>query len=59
MPADLGTERPSVQDPLTKYADQVGWKIISKEDALSLLNAYLPGWEKVLKDRKKRTVRSL
>ena len=36
MPANLGTEKPTVQDPLIKYADQVDWDIVTRDDALSL-----------------------
>ena len=36
MPANLGTESVTVQHPLTEYARQVGWKLISKEEATTL-----------------------
>ncbi len=33
MPANLGTESVTVQQPLTRYAGQAGWAIVPKEDA--------------------------
>ena len=36
MPVNLGTETPTVQQPIIKYAGEIGWKIVSREDALSL-----------------------
>ncbi len=36
MPVNLGTETQTVQDPLIKYAGEIGWEILSREDALSL-----------------------
>jgi len=33
MPANLGTESVTVQNPLTRYAGQAGWTIVSKEEA--------------------------
>lgn len=36
MPANLGTESVTVQHPLTRYAGQSGWTIVSKDDATTL-----------------------
>src|SRR5689334_1064405 len=36
MPANLGTESLTVQHPLTRYAGQAGWPILSKEEATTL-----------------------
>jgi type I restriction enzyme R subunit len=36
MPVNLGTETPTVQDPMVKYAGEIKWKIVSREDALTL-----------------------
>lgn len=32
----LGTEKPTVQDPLVNYASEIGWIVVSPEEALSL-----------------------
>jgi len=34
MAAHLGTEIPTVQKPITKYAGEVGWDIVTRDDAL-------------------------
>ena len=36
MTPTIGTEKPTVQDPIIKYAEEIDWKIVPKEDALSL-----------------------
>ena len=36
MTPTLGTEKPTVQDPIVKYAEEIGWNVVSQEDALSL-----------------------
>ena len=36
MTPTLGTEKPTVQDPILKYAGEIGWSIVLQEDALSL-----------------------
>ncbi|MDO8721725.1 MAG: HsdR family type I site-specific deoxyribonuclease [Syntrophales bacterium] len=36
MMPTIGTEKPTVQDPIIKYADEIDWKIVPKEEALSL-----------------------
>jgi len=36
MPANLGTETPTVQNPFIKYSGEIGWDILSREEALSL-----------------------
>jgi type I restriction enzyme R subunit len=36
MPLNLGTETPTVQQPIIKYADEIGWSVVSQEEALSL-----------------------
>ncbi len=36
MPTDLGTERPTVQDPLIGYAVEIGWGYLSPDEALTL-----------------------
>ncbi|MCK5723599.1 MAG: type I restriction endonuclease subunit R, partial [Gammaproteobacteria bacterium] len=36
MPVNLGTETPTVQDPMIKYANEIKWKFVSREDALTL-----------------------
>lgn len=36
MPPTLGTEKPTVQDPIIKYAKEIGWEVVSQEEALSL-----------------------
>lgn len=36
MPGTLGTETPTVQDPMIKYAGEIKWEIVSREDALTL-----------------------
>ena len=36
MPVHLGTESVTVQEPIIKYADEIGWHPVSKSDALSL-----------------------
>src|SRR3990170_3225791 len=36
MPISLGTERPTVQDPLVGYAVEIGWGYLSPDEALSL-----------------------
>ncbi|MBU2623184.1 MAG: type I restriction endonuclease subunit R, partial [Proteobacteria bacterium] len=35
MPLNLGTETTTVQQPILKYADEIGWKVISQEESLS------------------------
>ncbi len=36
MPVSLGTERPTVQDPLVGYAVEIGWVYLSPDEALTL-----------------------
>jgi len=36
MAVNLGTETPTVQDPLIKYAGEIKWGIVSRDDALTL-----------------------
>ena len=36
MPTNLGTESVTVQHPLTRYANQAGWTIVSQGDATTL-----------------------
>src|SRR6266481_3812303 len=36
MPANLGTESVTVQHPLTRYANDAGWNIVSKDAATTL-----------------------
>ncbi len=36
MPVNLGTETSTVQDPMIKYAGEIKWEIVSREDALTL-----------------------
>jgi len=36
MPVNLGTETATVQDPIIRYAGKIKWKILSREDALTL-----------------------
>lgn len=36
MTPTLGTEKPTVQDPIVKYAQEIGWAVVSPEEALSL-----------------------
>ncbi len=36
MTPTLGTEKPTVQDPIVKYAGEIGWNVVSLGDALSL-----------------------
>jgi type I restriction enzyme, R subunit len=36
MPGNLGTESVTVQNPLTRYAGDVGWSIVPQADALTL-----------------------
>jgi len=36
MPVSLGTERPTVQDPLVGYAVEIGWVYLSSDEALTL-----------------------
>lgn len=36
MPVNLGTETTTVQNPMIKYADEIKWKFVSREDALTL-----------------------
>jgi type I restriction enzyme R subunit len=36
MTPTLGTEKPTVQDPIVKYAQEIGWNVILQENALSL-----------------------
>ncbi|MBI2152758.1 MAG: HsdR family type I site-specific deoxyribonuclease [Candidatus Rokubacteria bacterium] len=36
MSPNLGTERPTVQDPLIRYAVEIGWAYLSPEEALTL-----------------------
>ena len=36
MPVNLGTETPTVQDPIIKYAGEIKWKVVYREDALTL-----------------------
>jgi len=36
MPISLGTERPTVQDPLIDYAVEIGWGYLSPDEALTL-----------------------
>lgn len=36
MPVNLGTETSSVQDPMIQYAGEIKWKIVSRENALTL-----------------------
>jgi len=36
MPANLGTESATVQHPLTRYAAEAGWAVVSKEEATTL-----------------------
>jgi len=35
MPLNLGTETPTVQQPILKYAGEIDWKVVPREDALS------------------------
>ncbi len=36
MTPTIGTEKPTVQDPIIKYAEEIGWAVIPQEEALSL-----------------------
>jgi type I restriction enzyme R subunit len=36
MTPTIGTEKPTVQDPIINYAQEIGWNVISQEEALSL-----------------------
>ncbi|MEW6614636.1 MAG: HsdR family type I site-specific deoxyribonuclease [Thermodesulfobacteriota bacterium] len=36
MPVNLGTETSTVQQPIIKYASEIGWQIVSSDDALTL-----------------------
>jgi type I restriction enzyme, R subunit len=36
MTPTLGTEKSTVQNPIVKYAGEIGWNFVSQEDALSL-----------------------
>ena len=36
MTPTLGTEKPTVQDPIIKYVDEIDWEIVPQEEALSL-----------------------
>jgi len=36
MPPTIGTEKPTVQDPIVSYAGEIGWEIVSQEEQLSL-----------------------
>ncbi|MEW6326418.1 MAG: HsdR family type I site-specific deoxyribonuclease [Thermodesulfobacteriota bacterium] len=36
MTPTLGTEKPTVQDPIVKYAEEIGWEVVPQEEALSL-----------------------
>ena len=36
MPLNLGTERPTVQDPMIGYAVEIGWGYLSPDEALTL-----------------------
>ncbi len=36
MPQNIGTEEPTVQKPLIKYAVQEGWTYITPSDAIPL-----------------------
>ncbi len=36
MPPSFGAERPAVQDPLVRYATEVGWLYLPREEALTL-----------------------
>jgi type I restriction enzyme R subunit len=36
MTPTLGTEKPTVQDPIVKYAEEIGWAVVPQEEALSL-----------------------
>ena len=36
MPPTLGTEKPTVQDPILKYAGEIGWRVVPQDEALSL-----------------------
>src|SRR3989337_3935607 len=36
MPRSLGTERPTVQDPLVGYGVEIGWGYLSPDEALTL-----------------------
>ncbi len=36
MTPTIGTEKKTVQDPIIKYAEEIDWKIVPKEDALPL-----------------------
>ena len=36
MPVNLGTETTTVQQPIIKYAQKIGWSVVSQEEALSL-----------------------
>ena len=36
MPLNLGTETHTVQQPIIKYAGEIGWQIVSSDNALSL-----------------------
>ncbi|OIP35035.1 MAG: deoxyribonuclease HsdR [Deltaproteobacteria bacterium CG12_big_fil_rev_8_21_14_0_65_43_10] len=36
MHLNLGTETPTVQQPIIKYAGEIGWHIVSSDDALTL-----------------------
>jgi type I restriction enzyme R subunit len=35
MTPTLGTEKPTVQDPIVRYAQEIGWSVVSQEEALS------------------------
>ncbi len=36
MTPTSGTEKPTVQDPIIRYAQEIGWSVVSREEALSL-----------------------
>ena len=36
MPASLATESATVQDPLVRYAGEIGWEIVPQSEAVSL-----------------------
>ena len=36
MPVNLATEAPTVQQPIIKYAGEIGWEIFARDDARSL-----------------------
>ena len=36
MPPTIGTEKATVQDPIVNYASEIGWIVVSQEEAISL-----------------------